>query len=225
MLEEKNFNLAPLQNLDDTTKSKIDTFTKIIKFPKNQIILNNGELLNYFFIISKGRVKTYQINFSNNKEQTLSILREGDMFDTLVLLDGNPHDVIYETLDEVELIQMPILSVRELLRTNSDFNQKFFPYIAKQIRNLEDLAVDLSLYSTYERLIKLLIQNINPHDSSKQNLINNLSHTEIAKLIGTVRQVVERHLKQLQKDGAIDVKNKDLQIVDTKKLLKKIELL
>ena len=225
MLEEKNFNLAPLQDLDDGTKSKIDSFTKLVKFPKNQIILNSGELLNYFYIISKGRVKTYQINFSTNKEQTLSILREGDMFDTLVLLDSKPHDVIYQTLEDVELIQMPIRSVRELLKTNSDFNQKFFPYIAKQIRNLEELAVDLSLYSTYERLIKLLIQNINTHDNSKLNLINNLSHTEIAKLIGTVRQVVERHLKELQKDGAIDLKSKDLQIIDTKKLLKKIELL
>ncbi len=225
MLDKKNYELAPLQDLDENTKSKIDTFTKVVKFKKNNIILNNNELLNYFYIISKGVVKTYQINFITNKEQTISILQEGDMFDTLILLDGKAHDVVYETLKDTELIQMPINSVRELLKTNSEFNQKFFPYIARQIRNLEELAVDLSLYSTYERLIKLLIQNINPHDKSKQNLINNLSHTEIAKLIGTVRQVVERHLKQLEKDGTINIKNKDLKIIDTKKLLKKIELL
>ena len=221
----KKYELEPLSNLDPQTQTKIDSFTKIVRLKKGEIPFSNGELLKYFYIVLKGRLKTYQINLTTNKEQTIFILREGDMFDTMILLDSKPHDVLYEALEDSELIQMPIQNVRELLATSKEFNKKIFPYIAKQMRDLEELATDLSLYSTYERLVKLLIQNLDPTNLSKYKLINNLSHTELAKLLGTVRHVVERHLKQLKLSKAIDTKNKNIKILDTKKLLEKINLL
>ncbi len=193
---------------------------RFISFKKGEVILTNGEIEKYFYIIIEGKIKTYQLNLKTNKKQTIFILRNSDMFDVIVLLDGKPHDVMYEVLEDVKLVQMPIESVRKLLSTNQEFNKRFFPYIAKQIREIEELATDLSLYSTSQRLIKLILQNLDPK-SSKYNLINSLSNTEIANMIGTVRQVVERHLKELQQVGIIKKKN----IIDTKKLLKKINFL
>ena len=196
---------------------------KFIKLKKKDTLLPHDELMKYFYIILKGKIKTYQINFTTSKEQTLSILRAGDMFDTITLLDGKVHEVIYEVLEESEVIQMPLENVRELLYTNREFNKKFFPYIAKQMRDMEELASDLSLYSTYERLVKLLIQNIDPNNHSKFKLINNLSNSEIAKLLGTVRHVVERHLKDLKKSNLIEKTKKQFEIKDTQKLLEKID--
>ena len=197
---------------------------KFIELRKGDTLLPHDELMKYFYIIIKGKVKTYQLNFKNSKEQTLSILRDGDMFDTITLLDGRVHEVLYEVLEKTKLIQMPIEEVRELLATNREFNKKFFPYIAKQMRDMEELASDLSLYSTYERLVKLLLQNLDPSNFSKYQLINNLSNSEIAKLLGTVRHVVERHLKQLKNSGLITKKSKQIQIKDTQKLLENIDI-
>jgi len=58
----------------------------------------------------------------------------------------------------------------------------------------------------------------------RYNLLHGLSNTEIAKLLGTVRHVVERHLKKLKKDGLLDAKTKTLQIDNAKALLEKIKL-
>ena len=213
-----------------TKRYDIELFIKdnphieLIKLKKGDTLLPHNELMKYFYIITKGKIKTYQINFKNSKEQTLSILRDGDMFDTITLLDGKVHEVMYEVLENSELIQMPLESVRELLMTNREFNKRFFPYIAKQMREMEELASDLSLYSTYERLVKLILQNLDPNNKSKYHLLTNLSNTEIAKLLGTVRHVVERHLKQLKSTNLIEKKNKQIQIKDTKKLLENLEI-
>jgi len=131
---------------------------------------------------------------------------------------------MYEVMEESEVLQMPIEYVRELISTNKTFNSKFFPYLAQQMRHMEELSSDLSLYSTSERLIKLLIQNLDPNNIMKYNLLQGLSHTEIAKLIGTVRHVVERHLKALKKDGTIETKHKNVQILNAGKLLDKIKI-
>lgn len=216
--------IEPFKALDDNTQLEISRFTKRVSFNKGQTLFTNGELTKYFYVIQRGKIKTYQLNLNNGKEQTIFILREGDMFDTIVLLDGEVHDVMYEALEDTEAIEMPIESVRNLITTNSSFNKLFFPYLARQMRSVEALATDLSLHSTEERLAKLLLQNLDPNNLMKYNLIHGLSHTEIGNLIGTVRHVVERHLKKLKLDGVLESKNKTLQILNTKKLLEKINL-
>jgi len=207
------------KGLDQSFEQQFSKYGKLVSFKKKEMPFTDGRLSSYFYIVLKGRIKSYQMNLNNGKEQTLFIYRQGDMFDTLILLDGKPHDVLYEVLEEVELLEFPIAKVREWLHTNEQFNRHFFPYLASQMRHTEELACDLSLYSTFERLSKLLLQNIDPGNRQYFRLLQNLSKTEIAKLLGTVRHVVERHLKELENDQTIENSRKNIFIKDVKKLL------
>jgi len=219
-----NYTIEPFETLDESIQQEINHFTRRVNFKKGEILFTNGELNRYFYVIQKGKIKIYQLNLESAKEQTIFILREGDMFDTITLLDGEVHDVMYEAMEETEAFEMPIENVRHLIQSNPDFNRRFFPYLAKQMRHMEELVTDISLYSTEERLIKLLLQNLDPNNILKYNLLQGLSNTEIAKLLGTVRHVVERHLKKLKKDGLIEGKSKILQIDNANQLLEKIKL-
>jgi len=223
-MQSQPVTVHPFQSLESAVQSEISRFTKRLSFKKGETLFSGDEILHYFYIVLNGKIKNFQMNLDNGKEQTIFVLREGDMFDTIVLLDGQPHDVMYEALEDSEILQLPIEEVRTLLRNNEEFNRMFFPYLAQQMRHVEELATDLSLYSTSERLIKLLLQNLDPNNKLKYKLIQGLSNTEIAKLIGTVRHVVERHLKALKADGTIATKNKDVQILNANKLLEKINL-
>ena len=217
--------LMPFQGMETAVQNEINKFTKLVTFKKGEALFCNDELMRCFYVVKKGKIKNYQLNLDNAKEQTLYIFREGDMFDTMILLDGEPHDVMYEVLEECELLEFPIDFVRELLSKYPEFNQRFFPYIAKQMRHMEELATDMSLYSTAERLIKLIIQDRDPSSIFKFNILEGLSHSEVANLLGTVRHVVERHLKSLREDKLIDVKNKHIQILNADRLLEKIKLI
>jgi len=218
------YTIEPFKTLSLDEQQEISLFTKRVYFKKKEILFANGELSRYFYIIQTGKIKTYQLNLNNSKEQTIFILRDGDMFDTITLFDGETHDVMYEAMEDTVVFEMPIENVRYMIDNNPEFNKKFFPYIAKQMRYMEEMVTDVSLYSTEERLIKLLLQNLDPGNIMKYNLLHGLSNTEIAKIIGTVRHVVERHLKKLKEDGFIDGKSKRLQINNANKLLEKIKL-
>jgi len=215
-------NIEIFKKLDQSFEEQFLKYGKVVSFPKRDIPFISNELHRYFYIVLNGKIKTSQMNLETGREITLSIYRQGDMFDTLILLDGKSHDVLYEVLEKVELLQLPIEKVREWLKTNEQFNRHFFPYIASQMRNKENLASDLALYDTSERLSKLLIQNINPNNHYYQ-LLQNLSKTEIAKLLGTVRHVVERHLKKLERDDIIENRRKDIYVKDINKLLQESE--
>jgi CRP-like cAMP-binding protein len=221
----QHYGIEIFKELDQSFEEQFLQYGKIISFKKKETPFLNGELHRYFYIVLKGKIKSFQINLDNAKEQTLFVYREGDMFDTLVLLDGKPHDVMYEVLEKSELLELPLKKVREWLHSNEQFNRHFFPYIASQMRHTEELASDLSLHSTSQRLSKLLLQNINPQETHYYQLLQNLSKTEIAKLLGTVRNVVERHLKALETKNIIENQRKNIYVKDMQKLLEQSEQL
>jgi len=221
----QHYGIEIFNELDQSFEQQFLQYGNIVSFKKKETPFLDGKLSKYFYIVLKGKIKSFQMNLENSKEQTLFVYRAGDMFDTLVLLDGKPHDVLYEVLESTDALELPIEKVREWLKTNEQFNRHFFPYIASQMRHAEELASDLSLYSTSERLSKLLLQNMNPKDDHYYQLLQNLSKTEIAKLLGTVRNVVERHLKELESENVIDNQRKNIYVKDVKKLLENSEQL
>ncbi|WP_458700559.1 Crp/Fnr family transcriptional regulator [Sulfurospirillum sp. 1307] len=219
----KQYEVKIFNNLNDSLKDEINKHAELISFKKGEYVFNAEDAMKNFYIFLSGKVKIYQINLENAKEQTIFILTLGDMYDTISLLDGKPHDVISEILEDGEALRIPVKKVREWIGTNPTFNKIFFPYLAKQMRSVEELATDLSLYSTSERLIKLILKNITPN--GVKSLLHNLSRTEIASLIGTVRHVVDRHINELKEDNAIEVKRKQIIIKDIQKLIKKLNFL
>ena len=210
--------LTPFE-LEDSLISDIKKFGKIEVYKKGSHLIDSQTLLNFFFFVIDGRVRSYSMNFNNLKEQTFFIYKKGDMFDIVSLLENKEHEIMYEIIEKSTLLKMPINIVREWIKKDSRFRDKLFPYIAEHIKYLEELSSDLSLLDTFERLIKLLVDSLNPKKIFKYNITKGLTNTQIASLIGSVRQVVERHLKVLKEKEIID-KKKTVQIEKVDNLLK-----
>jgi len=216
--------IEPFEGLSDQLIDEINRVGLIREYPKGYPAMDADDTLRAFYIIIEGRLKVYQYNPHNNREQTLYLLGPHDMFDVLTVLDGLRHDVMTEAIDTVKALELPIEKVREWLDTNPAFNRAFFPYMAKQMRQVEELATDLSLYDTSTRLMKLILKNLDLKSPVKHlGLLQNLPHEEIASMIGTVRHVVNRHLQQLKREGILNIERKRLAVNDVKKLLEKVE--
>ena len=184
------------------------------------------DTIKYFYFILDGKIKISQINPETAKEQTTSLLTRGDMFDIITLLDKKPHEYVATTLEKTRILEVPINHVRDLIENSTDFNRYFFPYLANQMRQMEALAVDLSLYDVYQRIIRLIGRNLQEdHEGYHLDLINNLSHEELATLVGSVRKVLNRNLQKLKKEGIIDISRKELSVKDLQKLFEKVEFL
>jgi len=207
--------------LSEPLIDEINRCGKIRIYPKNSVAMDSDDTLKKFYIILEGCIKVYQYNPQNNKEQTLYLLKEKDFFDVLTVLDGKEHDVMTQTLETSRVLELPIEKVRVWIDKYPAFNRAFFPYLAKQFREVEELSVNLSLYDTSTRLMKLLLKNID-HSVKGLPLLQKLSHEEIASMIGTARQVVNRELQALKKEGIVDIKRKSITLNNLNKLIEKL---
>ena len=214
-----NLNFGILDAAQPYLKDEFTRYGNLIKFTKDDNPFYADNTLEYFYIIAGGKVKVYEINFETNREQTLYMLVRGDMFDVVTLLDNEEHNLASEILEDGVAICFPIDKVREWIDRFPDFKQLIFKYVAMQMRNTEELAIDLSLHDTRERLLKLLLQNIEMIDKRGVDILSKLSHTEIANLIGTVRHIIDRHIKELKKEGVLEDKRRSISLKNAKKVL------
>lgn len=214
--------VLPINIEQSVFEKDIEKYGNLHLFSKGDMIFTSEDMCKIFFFVLDGRIKVSQVDLSSGKEQTLKILTHGDMYDVITLLDHKIHDNLLHALDEVTIIVFPIDVIKNWMKEDPNFNKLLFPYIAKQFRDLEELTIDLSFYDTLTRLLKLISKNIDHENKSNFNLLHDLPHDEIASLIGTVRKVLNRNIQTLKHDGIIDVKHKNIQLKDMRKLLEKL---
>jgi len=198
---------------------------KNLHFKKGEDPLNSADTKNYFYFVMSGKIKIYQIDFETSREQTLYLLSRGDMFDVVSLLDGQPNQYISEVLEDADVIQIPLVDVKKMVLDDPEFRQYFYAYLAQQLRSMENLAVSLSFYDVYHRVLQLFARFTETRDGKPRlKVIDNLKHEEIASMVGSVRKVVNRSLQKLKSDGIIEMSRKNIHIKNFQKLLDRLSV-
>jgi len=184
---------------------------------------NSDLLTQRFFVVIDGSLEIKQSNPETGREATLDMLYAGDCFDLMVLLDDQPHDVMVSPLTTVKLATM-----RHWLWTYPEFNQQFMPYLAKKMREKEQQASSLVLHDVTTRLSRIILEHINKikfytgakTEEHQHHLVNGLNDETLARMTGSVRQVINKQLQHWKKAGTIDKKRNQLIIKDLEALEK-----
>ncbi len=192
---------------------------------KKGSIFPSQQTLERFRVLIKGRIEMIKMHPDTGRELTVMLLNPGDAFDVVTLVDGKAHDVIPQALDDLEVLSVPMSTVRNWINVHPAFNQTLLPYLGEQMRTLENLAADLALHDTVTRLGKVIMRHAVPGDmvaephATPVKLVHNLSHETLARMTGSVRVVVSRHIQHWKEQGTVDVRRKELAIRDLGELV------
>ncbi|MGB7784984.1 MAG: Crp/Fnr family transcriptional regulator [Salinimicrobium sp.] len=211
---------ALLRNLTDEQIYRIASFCEEDVWPRKTCNISKARIFGSFHMILSGRMKMYRVDPESGREFTLFLLKKNDVFDVIRLLNGTGHEVFYETIDKVHLLSLPNPLMLDLLKEIPAMNQNLLPYLAGQMRCLEEYAANLTLADISKRLARLLLNNINENSRELEN-INDLSNEELANLIGSTRAVVNRHLQEFKAEGIVSLGRESLRVNDPQLLLHK----
>ncbi len=193
---------------------------------RRRAVMRPAQTVDRFYVIVTGRVKITRQNLKTGREVTLFLLGPGDGFNVVSLLDGRRQHVFAQTLDDTVALSGPSVLWHEWLDTYPELRRAFRGYVDAQLRYLADLAGDLAIHDTMTRLAHLILRYFDGEerrDAVRPNLIQDLSHEELAHLIGTVRVVVNRLLAELKREGIVDTEGGKLRVLDLEKLVRKAE--
>lgn len=201
------------------------TYFKMETWDKDSYI-NQDTLMNKFHILIQGRIEMMRINPDNGRSVTLDLLQPGDGLDIITLLDEKPHEMFFSPVEELRLISVPIKKMREWIWQYPELNKQFMPYIAKKLRAQEDKTTDFALHDTVTRLSRILLTNLNQkfdykgkqQNEHRQHLVSGLSDEMLARMVGSVRQVINQHLQHWKQDGVINKTRNMIRINDLQAL-------
>ncbi len=197
-------------DLEDEELQTIVSHAATKSFPKNAIIINEGDDTNSLYIIHSGKVKAFLSN-EDGKEVILRIMKPSDYFGELSILDNAPRSASIMTMEPCKFSIISKDAFDKILDAHPEMARKLVAELTRMIRSLTDSVRNLALMDVYGRVARTLLDMADDIDGSM--VINQkLTHQDIARMIGSSREMVSRIMKDLQKGGYISPESKRIVI-------------
>ncbi|EIK43630.1 cyclic AMP receptor protein [Cellvibrio sp. BR] len=180
--------------------AQLEKHSVLRKYPKNTVLVTEGDESSHLYVIRKGTVSAYLTN-DEGRQVNLNYMQDGDYFGELSLLDGQPRSASVITLSDCEVLMLPKASVHELMREYPDFALMMLTELTRRVRELTDSVKDLALLDVYGRVSSTL-EKLSDEDKRIHN--PKVTHQDIANMVGSSREMVSRIMKQLLIGGYIE---------------------
>lgn len=177
-----------------------------------QIGFLEGEACSGLHLVVSGQAKVARLSV-DGREQVLALLKPGDSCNEVPVVDGGANPA---TFTAVEPTTVWIWTAEEMDRLRAavpSLNEAIIRSLAARCRELVDRIGSLSFRSVTARLAAFLLERAAPQPQSGLDR-RRWTQEEIAGHIGTVREMVGRALRNLEKDGLIRFDRHRIEIVD-----------
>ena len=167
-------------------------------YPKNAIIVSEGDRTDSLYVILDGRVKVY-VSDDAGHDVVLLTQGAGEYFGEMVLDEG-PRSASVMTLEPSRLLVVPHKEFRELIANNPTFALNLLEKLIARVRSLTASVKSLALMDVYGRVARLLLELAEDGDGGLV-IAQRLTQQDIASRIGASREMVSRILKDLSTGG------------------------
>jgi CRP/FNR family cyclic AMP-dependent transcriptional regulator len=171
-------------------------------FPKNTIVVTEGDRTDSLYIIISGRVKIY-VSDEAGKEIVLNESGPGEYFGEMVLDEG-PRSASVMTLEPTQFLVIPKEDFAEFVKKSPEFALHLILKLIKRVRALTNDVKNLALLDVYGRVARMLLDLAVERDGVLV-IENKPTQQEIASRVGASREMVSRILGDLTTGGYIEV--------------------
>ena len=196
------------------------SIAQIRRFAKNDLVFHAGALGKHVYFLRSGRIKIYQ-PANCGKEVILWFCFPGDMFGMAEVAQGGGRVVNAVACEASEVLSVTQVQFEDFLRTHPAASLLVMQVLSCRLRTLGDVIVNLVNDDAQTRIMKLILRLSARHGvrvAQDIHLTIDLTHQEIADMVGTTRQTVTSVLGQLQKRGLMRLENRRI-LIESPELL------
>lgn len=180
------------------------------EYAAGQVIFVEGTASPGLHYLASGWLKVVKLSHEG-REQVLRFLGPGETFNEIGAFANRPNPATCVALEDAGVWLLQRETITRVVREKPEVAQRLIENMADRVIDLVNLVTDLSLRSVTGRLARLLL------DESRDDVLHRPRwHTqaELAARLGTVPDVVQRALRGMEADGAIQVERHEIRIRD-----------
>ena len=190
------------------------------RYQTDDVIFRKGDPSEGLGIVLRGRVRTL-ISSPEGREQVLKMFGPGRTFADIAVFDDEPQPADAIAVSESTVVFIPQADLIDLLKRHPEAAIEVIRLFATRLRAYKQMVEDLSLRTVVSRVARLLVDRARGTQTLVEESASSspeYTQDEIAAMVGSVREVVQRALKTLEHAGLIHMARGRIQIIDVEAL-------
>jgi CRP-like cAMP-binding protein len=177
-------------------------------YDRSEVICWQDEPGTALYILQHGSVKLFKLS-PKGRELIIRVLENGATFNEVPVFDLGLTPVNAAALEPSEIWSVDAQVIRQAMREHPEMAQLIILNLAHNLRALVSVVEDLSFCQVTNRLARLI--NRMPSEQLEET---RLTQDQLAARLGTVREVVARSLRDLERSGAIRVERRQIHVLN-----------
>ncbi|MEO4042177.1 Crp/Fnr family transcriptional regulator [Hoeflea sp. CAU 1731] len=196
------------------------------EFGPRESIFHLGDKRKCFFIVRKGRTRTYMVSASGH-EITTGIWTEGATLGLISSIASIPRVLSCEAIDRCTVDMVDIVRFETLMEAHPTLAIAMSKTMAETAASAITRASYFALHSAMGRLIKVLL-TLGRHEAygpdNDQAMIRDLSKEDIARIANASRPWISQSISHLQSEGLLESRRMEIHIPSLSRLEKYCDL-
>jgi CRP/FNR family cyclic AMP-dependent transcriptional regulator len=176
-------------------------------YPRNVMLINEGERTDSIFIIITGRVKVFLSNDAG-REVVVDFHGPGEYVGEMALM-GAPRSASVVTAEPTTCVIVSRNDMRDFIAVHPEFAMHLIGRLIDRLRRATENIKQLALSDTYGRLVTLLGELAKP-EGENWVVSEKLTQQDIANRIGSSRDMVSRLLRDLASGGFLTIQHRKI---------------
>ena len=200
---------ALFSGLDDADIEMLASQTVLRQFPKNTVIVSQGDDTDSIYVILKGKVDVFLHN-DKGKEIIINTMGICESFGELAPLGGIPRQASIITTEDSTFGVISRQVFMDTLLIKPPVSMRIIDLLITRIQDLTEEVSSLALEDVYNRVVRVLYKHAD--EVGDKLITEKLTQQDIASRVGATREMVHRILKELKTGGYISIEGKHITI-------------
>jgi CRP/FNR family transcriptional regulator, cyclic AMP receptor protein len=193
----------------------LDTLAQAVvekHYEKDALIVGAEDPGDSLFVIASGKVKVVLYGESG-REVILSVLKEGDFFGEMALLDNQPRSANVRAMEPCKALMLSREPFHAVLRSGPHVAIPILAEMSRRLRRADDAIGNLALLDVYGRVARFLLDLAKTGGNQTEGgseIKDRPTQQHIAAMVGTSRETVSRALNEFQRRGLIEMDGKTI---------------
>jgi CRP/FNR family cyclic AMP-dependent transcriptional regulator len=220
--------LAPLRNhpvfreFPSGVVEHLGTYMTRRKVPRGAVIFAKGDPGKTLMAVRSGSVRI-SVSAADGHEAVLNIIKPGQVFGEVALLDGRERTADAIAITDCELMVIDRRDFIPWLHREPDVVLKFIEILCARIRRTSAQVEEVMYLSIPARLAKALLELSGGIEASATRHVVRIAQRELGNIVGMSRESTNKQLRAWEQRKWVHLERGSIAVLDAEALMKLIQ--
>ncbi|WP_419211958.1 Crp/Fnr family transcriptional regulator [Maribacter sp. X9] len=212
-----------LRALSKEELKKVSDARILKRVKKGEALFEEGQKLDGVFCVRAGVSKLSKLS-TNGKDQIVKLASKGEVMGQRSVIAEEITNLSATAVSDMEVCFIPKEIISNTLNTNPYFSLEVLRHMAHDLKEADDVIVNMSQKTVKQRLAEAFIYLKNTYGEDKNGfLVLTLSREDYANIVGTATESLIRMISEFKKKGLLKTSGKKIGIIEERKLKDLVE--